>query len=129
MLNMLNMLNLKDGIATGGPLPEEVYLALETNRLIEFDNGTVEVLPAPTDRHQAILAFLFLALRGLADIEGASSVLPPCVCVCGTVSSGSRISCIYRSDADTCEENASGKEPTWWWRSSASVMGTENGTW
>ncbi len=52
MLNMLNMLNLKDGIATGGPLPEEVYLALETNRLIEFDNGTVEVLPAPTDRHQ-----------------------------------------------------------------------------
>ena len=70
MLYMLNMLNLKDGIATGGPLPEEEYLALETNRLIEFDNGTVEVLPAPTDRHQAILAFLFLALRGLAEIEG-----------------------------------------------------------
>jgi Uma2 family endonuclease len=63
------MLNLRDGIRADGRLLEEEYLALETNRLIEFDNGTVEVLQVPTDRHQAILASLFLALRAYAEKE------------------------------------------------------------
>ena len=44
---------------------EEQYLVLtdSTNRLIEFTDGYLEPLPMPTDRHQAILEFLFLALR------------------------------------------------------------------
>jgi Uma2 family endonuclease len=39
----------------------EQYLKLtdQTNRLIEFADGFVEVLPMPTRRHQVILAFLY----------------------------------------------------------------------
>jgi Uma2 family endonuclease len=42
---------------------EEEYLVLtdHRNRLIEFTDGVLEVLPIPTDKHQSILQFLFLA--------------------------------------------------------------------
>lgn len=42
---------------------EEAYLWLtdHTNRLIEFTDGYLEVLPMPTDNHQSILAYLFQA--------------------------------------------------------------------
>ena len=42
-----------------GSWSEAEYLALDSNRLLEFSNGHLEVLPAPTDLHQAILAFLY----------------------------------------------------------------------
>jgi len=44
-----------------GEWTEEEYLDLtdHTNHLIEFTDGYVEVLPMPTDHHQAILAYLF----------------------------------------------------------------------
>jgi Uma2 family endonuclease len=40
---------------------EEQYLKLTdyTNRLLEFTDGEIEVLPMPTDRHQVILALLY----------------------------------------------------------------------
>jgi len=40
------------------------YLSLtkSTNRLVEFDSGRIEVLPLPTESHQFIVRFLFLAL-------------------------------------------------------------------
>src|ERR1700687_5320140 len=46
-----------------GGWSEEEYLVLtdHRNRLIEFTDGFLEVLPMPTDRHQTILEFLFLA--------------------------------------------------------------------
>ena len=55
-----------------GEWTEEEYLDLtdNTNRLIEFTDGYVEVLPMPTDNHQAILAYLyrvFFAFAGLAN--------------------------------------------------------------
>ena len=42
----------------------EEYLSLSarTNHLVEFAEGSIEVLPIPTDRHQAIVAVLFLLL-------------------------------------------------------------------
>jgi Uma2 family endonuclease len=42
---------------------EEEYLVLtdNRNRLVEYTDGFVEVLPMPTDAHQAILGFLYLA--------------------------------------------------------------------
>src|SRR5262249_19138580 len=42
----------------------EQYLKLtdQTNQLIEFTDGVIEVLPMPTDKHQAISRLLFLAL-------------------------------------------------------------------
>lgn len=45
-----------------GHWDEEEYLALETNRLVEFSNGFVEVLPVPTTSHQMILLFLLESL-------------------------------------------------------------------
>ena len=49
---------------------EEQYLAMtdHSRRLLEFDDGYIEVLPMPTDKHQAISQFVFLAL--LAFIQG-----------------------------------------------------------
>jgi Uma2 family endonuclease len=54
---------LEDILPAQGHWTEEQYLAItdHTNRLIEFTDGFLEVLPMPTDRHQSILAFLFLA--------------------------------------------------------------------
>jgi Uma2 family endonuclease len=55
-----------------GEWTEEEYLDLtdHTNHLIEFTDGYVEVLPMPTDNHQAILAYLyrvFFSFAGLAQ--------------------------------------------------------------
>ena len=43
-----------------GTWSEEEYLALtnSSNRLIEFTDGFLEVLPMPTDKHQTILKFI-----------------------------------------------------------------------
>ena len=40
----------------------EEYLALETNQLVEFSNGFVEVLPMPSPSHQRIALFLYRIL-------------------------------------------------------------------
>ncbi len=45
-----------------GHWSEADYLALETNHLVEFIDGFIQVLPMPTDSHQAMVAFLFEAL-------------------------------------------------------------------
>jgi len=46
-----------------GKWTEQQYLILtdHRNRLVEFTDGFLEVLPMPTDKHQSILQFLFLA--------------------------------------------------------------------
>lgn len=46
---------------------EEQYLKLtdSTNQLLEFTDGSIEVLPMPTDDHQNISEFLFIALLAL----------------------------------------------------------------
>ena len=44
---------------------EQEYLALPTNRLVEFSDGVVEVLPVPTRLHQEIVAFLYEALKAV----------------------------------------------------------------
>lgn len=37
---------------------ESDYLALDTNRLVEFCDGRIEVLPMPSEQHQLIVKFL-----------------------------------------------------------------------
>ncbi|MFN3333532.1 MAG: Uma2 family endonuclease, partial [Caldilinea sp.] len=37
-----------------GAWSEEDYLYLDTNHLVEFSDGKIEVLPMPSDKHQAI---------------------------------------------------------------------------
>lgn len=55
-----------------GAWTDEQYLAMtdHTNRLIEFTDGCLEPMPMPTDRHQAILAFLFKAFDGFVEPRG-----------------------------------------------------------
>jgi Uma2 family endonuclease len=53
---------------------EQEYLALSGNRRIELANGTVEVLPPPTDVHQATAAFLFASLHVFVAAHGLGTV-------------------------------------------------------
>jgi Uma2 family endonuclease len=54
---------------------EEEYLALETNRLIEFSNGFIEVLPLPTTTHQLIVGFLLNAVHAFVEPRKLGMVL------------------------------------------------------
>ena len=46
-----------------GSWSERDYLELPTNRLVEFSDGFIEVLPVPTRLHQKIVAFLYESLK------------------------------------------------------------------
>ena len=50
-----------------GTWSEEEYLSLETNHLVEFPHGYIEVLPMPTEAHQLIVLYLYRTL--LAFVE------------------------------------------------------------
>jgi Uma2 family endonuclease len=58
---------------------EEQYLRLtdQTNRFIEFTEGSVEVLPMPTHQHQAISRFLFLAFLAYVQRLGGTVFYAP----------------------------------------------------
>jgi Uma2 family endonuclease len=53
---------------------EQEYLTLPGNRRVELSSGTVEVLPAPTDVHQATAAFLFASLHVFVSAHGLGKV-------------------------------------------------------
>src|SRR5687768_14550139 len=57
----------------------EQYLLLtdQTNRLIEFTDGYMEVLPMPTDKHQVIVRCLFLALYNFLQPLGGMVLFAP----------------------------------------------------
>ena len=57
----------------------EQYLRLtdHTNRLIEYSDGWIEILPMPTERHQAVLESLFLFFRAYADGHGGKVRFAP----------------------------------------------------
>jgi Uma2 family endonuclease len=54
---------LEELLPPQGQWSEEEYLVLTDNRsrLVGFTDGFLEVLPTPTDKHQSVLKFLFLA--------------------------------------------------------------------
>ena len=58
-----------------GAWSEEDYLSLETNHLIEFSDGNIEVLPMPSERHQDIVIFLMQALIAFAKPRDLGKVL------------------------------------------------------
>ena len=57
----------------------EQYLTLtnQTNQLIEFTDGVIEVLPTPTKSHQTISKFLFLALLAIVQHIGGDVFYAP----------------------------------------------------
>ena len=58
---------------------EEQYFRLtdQTNRLIEFTHGVIEVLPVPTREHQRISAFLYRMLFALTQTLGGIVLYAP----------------------------------------------------
>lgn len=52
-----------DLIPQQGSWSEREYLALETNRIVEFTDGFLEFLPLPDEIHQDINAFIFDLVR------------------------------------------------------------------
>jgi Uma2 family endonuclease len=70
---------LEEVLPRQGEWSEEQYLVLtdHTNRLVEFTDGFLEVVCMPTDRHQAILEFLFLAFLGFIKPRGGKVRFAP----------------------------------------------------
>jgi Uma2 family endonuclease len=62
--------DLADVIPEQGCWTERQYLALNTPRVVEFDNGVLEVLPLPTKTHQLIVAFLYKLLDAFVAGNG-----------------------------------------------------------
>jgi Uma2 family endonuclease len=58
-----------------GAWSEDEYLALHTNRLVEFDDGCLEVLPMPTLLHQMIVKLLFMRLEAFVTAQMTGTVL------------------------------------------------------
>jgi Uma2 family endonuclease len=65
---------LLDFLPDQGNWSEAAYLWLtdHTNRLVEYTDGEIEVLPMPTTRHQVILRLLFLALYAFINPQGGT---------------------------------------------------------
>ncbi len=57
----------------------EQYLALtaQTNRLLEYTDGVIEVLPMPTDKHQSISLFLLLCFLAFVRPCGGVAFYAP----------------------------------------------------
>ena len=70
---------LEDILPSQGAWSEEEYLVLtdHRNRLVEFTDGFVEVLPMPTDEHQMLLKFLFLAFYEFFEARGGNVLFAP----------------------------------------------------
>lgn len=62
-----------------GHWTEAQYLLLsnQTNRLLEYTDGCIEVLPMPTDKHQAISRLLFFALFAFVQRLGGTVFYAP----------------------------------------------------
>ena len=58
---------------------EEQYLKLsdQTNHLIEFTDGVIEVLPMPSERHQVLVAWLFELLLLFVRPRGGKVLFAP----------------------------------------------------
>ena len=68
-----------DSTALQGFWTQAQYLQLTnwSNRLLEFTDGRIEVLPMPTQEHQAISRFLFLALYSFVQSIGGEVFYAP----------------------------------------------------
>jgi len=63
--------------ALQGLWTEQQYIRLgeQTNRLIEFTDGILEVLPMPTSKHRLIIGFLYRVLYALLEQRGGIGIV------------------------------------------------------
>jgi Uma2 family endonuclease len=83
-IDSLKMVRQADGLeldllALQGLWTEAQYLRLsdQTNHLIEFTDGVIEVLPMPTDNHQVILLFLYDLFKAFIQVLGGKVLVAP----------------------------------------------------
>jgi Uma2 family endonuclease len=69
------ILELIDYFPDQGNWSEAAYLALETSRFIEFDQGNLEFLPMPTRAHQLIVLYLYRLLWQYVESHNLGQVL------------------------------------------------------
>lgn len=70
---------LVDILPRQGSWSDEEYLVLteQTNRLVEFTDGFLEELPMPTERHQAMVEYLFDEFRAYIKPRGGKARFAP----------------------------------------------------
>ncbi len=70
---------LEEILPPQGTWSGEEYLVLTEHRnwLVEFTDGYLEALPTPTDKHQGILGYLFLAFYGFTESRGGKVHFAP----------------------------------------------------
>jgi Uma2 family endonuclease len=68
-----------DVLPSQGDWSDDAYLWLtdNTKRLVELTDGYLEILPMPTDHHQTILQFLFLAFHRFVEPRGGKVHFAP----------------------------------------------------
>jgi Uma2 family endonuclease len=70
---------LGDLLPSQGTWSEEEYLVLTDHRgrLVEYTDGFLEPLPMPTDKHQSLLKYLFLAFYSFVEPRGGKVHFAP----------------------------------------------------
>jgi Uma2 family endonuclease len=103
---------LREFLPDQGRWDEAGYLWLtdDTNRLIEFTDGAIEVLPAPTDEHQTLSQFLLFAFGSLSA-RAASSAMRHSACKFAPASFASPISCCSSTVRMLAARTATGPGP------------------
>lgn len=61
---------IADYLPSQGSWTEQQYLALFTERGVEFNDGMLEVLPVPTRRHQLVIQWFFKLLDAFVNGRG-----------------------------------------------------------
>jgi Uma2 family endonuclease len=75
---MSKLLEIAELFPEQGDWSEKEYLALQTSRLVEFDNGVIEALPMPKKIHGIIITFLMKAIAAYIEARKLGGlVLPP----------------------------------------------------
>ena len=109
---------LEEILPPQGRWSEDEYLVLtdHRNRLVEFTDGFLEILPMPTDKHQSVLKFLFLGFCGFADPRGGKVHFAPLRCKFGRASFVSLIFCCCIPPPIRADRTGSGRAQTSSWR-------------
>ena len=111
-----------------GHWSEEEYLALNTNHLIEYSHGQLEVLPMPTQSHQLLLIALFKLLDNFVHTRQLGTVLLAPMRVQLWQGKYREPDILFmRTEHDAAALISSGRALIWSWRSSARM--TRGGIW
>jgi hypothetical protein len=98
-----------------GEWTDEEYLVLtdHRNQLVEFTDGFLEVLPMPTQEHQMLLKFLFLAFHACFEFRGATYCSRRFGYGSDQANSANPISCSCSRPTTRAGKTVFGPAPTW----------------